>query len=832
MRFTTSLRLATVVSLALAPALAHSPHDVVTELAVSPSYAIDHTLFASLSLTDNNLFALSNDSGRSWRYIGTPMASSPPRSFAFSPAFLTDRTAFAASTSTGMWRTLDGGISWKTDNLGLPGAARDVAVSPYFENDHMVLAATDSGVYVSTDGGDSWQPSNAGLTEQHVLRVGLVADGQGGLTAFAVGFVFHLSLDGGAHWTAKGSFSKKVESLSVSPNFPVDQRVACAFGRLGLGVALSQDGGQTFQFMNDGLSDPFVEEVALANDGTLFAATDTEGCFRSDGPGSPWVLKDKGFEVLSDLTLVHNTEVVPSPDFANDGTVFEGAYEGMYRSYDRGDDWWQLNVYTQLLQRRFVFAPQFATERTLLAGDYGGAVFRYHEQAPAPQAGTAGASGTWTAPAPGAGPAGGAVGGFKDPAGPPVPPFTWDAPNAGLTSPWSSVLSASPGGLGARTLLYGYVGLFQSSDEGQTWTTANKPAPVSVVRAIGFSPDFASDQTVFIGSGTEGSYRSTNGCQKWLSLDGLPPTLATIAIAVSPGWSQDRTVYYASRNFGIWRSTDGGWQWEQLTNGLPTTNIKALVLSPDFVVDGFMLAGTYADGIWASYDRGESWSEADRGLYNTFSHIVESLAFSPDFVHDRTVFVALQNEGVWRSTDGAANWMPTGPELPAPPAEIAVSPTFAIDHTLVAGTFGGTVISRNAGDSWEPLPGFVRADDGHPAVQYSGTWTTVSSSSAFISTLATTATLGDGCALEFYGRKVTWYCDQKFDGAVVEVSVDAGTPAAVETSIDTSSHVPHAQAPLFAHDFGVPGWHVIRVEHAGPAGLMRTLRSDGFAYEW
>jgi photosystem II stability/assembly factor-like uncharacterized protein len=828
MRWTPSVCRAAALALTLAPAYAHSPHDVVLELGVSPAFAVDQTLFAAVTLTDNNIFVLSTDAGRSWTYVGTPMAAIAPRSFAFSPDFLSDRTAYAASASNGIWRTTDGGLSWHSCKVGLAGAVRDVAISPYFSSDHRLLAATDFGIYVSSNGGESWSQSNAGLTESQVLRVGLAPDGQGGLVAFATGSVFHISVDGGASWTAKGNFPKKVESLSISPNFPSDHRVAAAFGRYGQGVAVSQDGGQTFKFENLGLSDLFVEEVALANDGTMFAATDTAGCFRSAGPGQPWELKNKGFEQLSDLTFVHNTEVVPSPDFANDGLVFEGAYEGMYRSTNRGDDWWQLNVYSQLLQRRFVFSPQFATDRHILAGDYGGAVFHYFEQAPLPATGAMGGSAGGLLGGSSAGTqASGSAGLPGTQPGAAVPPWKWEALGTNLSSPWASVLAASSGQLGSRTLIYGYVGLYKSSNEGSTWVSANKPAPISVVRAVEFSPGFAADQTVFIGSGMEGAYRSTNGCQKWQELDGLPPFMLTSAIRISPGWVQDHTVFYASRNTGIWRSTDGGWQWSQVQNGLGTTNIKALGMSPAFAVDQTLLAGSYADGMWVSHDAGDSWMQTSRGLLASFSHMVESVAFSPDYEHDGTIYVALQNEGVWRTADFAESWQPTGTGLPGPPIDVSVSPTYALDGTLVVGTFGGTAISRDRGESWQPLPGYIRADDSHPSVRKQGTWSTVGAPADFCSTVTQTSAIGDWCELEFFGRNITWYCDQKVDGALARISLDGGAP----TLIDTSSHVPHPQQPLFSADLGAPAWHVLRVEHGGGSGL-RLLRSDGFAYEW
>src|SRR4030095_5421059 len=82
----------------------------------------------------------------------------------------------------------------------------------------------------------------------------------------------------------------------------------------------------------------------------------------------------------------------------------------------------------------------------------------------------------------------------------PVPPFAWDVRSTGLTGPWSSVLAASPGALGAGALVWGYSELFKSTDEALHWESANEPPGVGVVRALAFSPDFEHDGTIFIGS--------------------------------------------------------------------------------------------------------------------------------------------------------------------------------------------------------------------------------------------------------------------------------------------------------------------------------------------
>jgi hypothetical protein len=243
-----------------------------------------------------------------------------------------------------------------------------------------------------------------------------------------------------------------------------------------------------------------------------------------------------------------------------------------------------------------------------------------------------------------------------------------------------------------------------------------------------------------------------------------------------------------------------------------------------------LLAGTTDDGVWASFDAGGTWLDDNAGLPAGL-RLVESIAFSPAFAADRTVFIALQDQGVWRSTDGALTWQPTGAGLLGPPARLAVSTSFAQDRTLFAGTFGGTCVSRDAGATWEPLPGYIRADDHHPSVQYEGAWTTVGDGDACCGTLTLATTRGAATEMEFRGSHVAWFAQLAPDGAIAWVQIDCGQPMPV----DTWSATPVAQAQVFLRDFAAADWHIIRITHSGtasPGSAGFALRSDGFAWSW
>ena len=136
----------------------------VSAIGLSPNYASDSTLIVA----EGNVYK-SVDSGLTWTRA-TGMGGNDVRRFRFSPAFATDKTAFAATVNHGVFRTIDGGQTWQQLSGGLPGGQiSDVLPSQNYASDRTVYAATSGqGVYESSNAGDSWAPLPA-QPEQRVV---------------------------------------------------------------------------------------------------------------------------------------------------------------------------------------------------------------------------------------------------------------------------------------------------------------------------------------------------------------------------------------------------------------------------------------------------------------------------------------------------------------------------------------------------------------------------------------------------------------------------------------------------------------------------------------
>ena len=124
-------------------------NDATYALAASPDFARDGICFAACG---SGLYR-SADGGESWRKL---RASSElvTTAVAVSPAFAQDRSVFAA-VKGGILRSSDAGETWFTAAFPAPPPVfSSLEVSPNFERDGFLLAATmEDGVFSSTDRG-------------------------------------------------------------------------------------------------------------------------------------------------------------------------------------------------------------------------------------------------------------------------------------------------------------------------------------------------------------------------------------------------------------------------------------------------------------------------------------------------------------------------------------------------------------------------------------------------------------------------------------------------------------------------------------------------------
>ena len=218
--------------------------------------------------------------GQQWTQIGpAPLQINAEQNFqgagpdsgmvddiAIDPRGATDQTIYIATENGGIWKTLDGGTTWKPKTDFMPSNSMGaVALDP--GNLSVVYAGTGFlipqglfkgiGLYKSTDGGDSWTVIGPSfLNGAAIVRIVLPAPNT---LLVATNIGLYLSVDGGANFgnnsptfdNGGAVLGGLISDLHLDTATPTTVRAAVA----GTGIFVSTDGGQTWPtnlFLNPG----------------------------------------------------------------------------------------------------------------------------------------------------------------------------------------------------------------------------------------------------------------------------------------------------------------------------------------------------------------------------------------------------------------------------------------------------------------------------------------------------------------------------------------------------------------------------------------------------
>jgi len=242
-------------------------------------------------------------------------------------------------------KTDDGGVTWssaysssKHDGSSVSGGldvttCYRVHIDP-FDPKHIAVSYTDIGFQHSFDGGGSWVRSCAGVPRDW------------NNTCYDV--VFDPKVKGrlwsawsGTHDIPRGKMTRNPKWRSTVKG----------------GVCISDDGGKTWTPVLNGMGDDNAVTSLLMDPNSspghrvLYAAVYNKGVFRSDDDGHSWSQINNGidpntatFALALDAKGRLFVTVCPNPDHRADGNT-KGILPGaVYRSDDKGQHWFALNV--------------------------------------------------------------------------------------------------------------------------------------------------------------------------------------------------------------------------------------------------------------------------------------------------------------------------------------------------------------------------------------------------------------------------------------------------------------------------------------------------------
>jgi photosystem II stability/assembly factor-like uncharacterized protein len=234
---------------------------------------------------------------------------------------------YFGATGGGVWKTTDGGASWKnvsdkffkTSSIGAVAVADSDANVVYVGTGETAIRGSTSshgdGVYRSTDAGVTW--TNVGLSDtRQIARIRVDPRNPDVVFVAAQGHIWgpneargiYRSVDGGKTWKKVLYVDDKTGASDLAMD-PTNPRILYAAfwqvyrkpwtlqsGGTGGGIYKSTDGGDTWKKLTSGLPDGIVGKctvtVSAARPSRVWAIVEAEkgGLYRSDNGGEKWSL--------------------------------------------------------------------------------------------------------------------------------------------------------------------------------------------------------------------------------------------------------------------------------------------------------------------------------------------------------------------------------------------------------------------------------------------------------------------------------------------------------------------------------------------------------------
>jgi photosystem II stability/assembly factor-like uncharacterized protein len=632
----------------------------------------------------------STDAGKTWQHVGLEATytigrlvihpTNPDIVYVAAPGH-----EWTNNPERGVFKTTDGGKTWQkvlyvNDHVG----ANDLAMDP--QNPETLYAATwnrirlrwsdprpggEDGLFKTTDGGKSWKPINTGLPDTNYTgRIGIdlcrtkpnvlyaYVDNHspgrepppGELDSYGrprqrgiVGAEVYRTDDGGETWRKVSPADERMERFGgtygwVFSQIRVDPNDAETIYIMGLGLSKSTDGGKSYtNLFYEGLHgdhhglwiDPFDSSHLInTNDGGVNISYDGGKTWRDFHAGIPAV---QFYNVAYDFQ---------SPFWVYGSVQDQGTYRGWIPLRKPG----QAQQTTQRRRQReplprwerapggegTIIAVDPEDPNTIYSSSYYGRVERSEYK-----------NGAWTSKEI-----------YPRPAeGEPLYRGQWLA--ATMVSPHNP-----------RVIYHGFQYLFRSLNRGETWErispdlTYNNPQQQGVwPYGISFATITAVDESPFkfgvlyVGTDDGRVWVTKTSGETWTEITtGLPFNKHTWCIVASK--YDPATVYVAliGRNDDdfnpyLFKSTDYGKTWVSIAGNIPGGPVN--VVREDPKTKGILYAGTDT-GVYVSLDSGKTWAVLGTGLPTSY---VWDLAVHP---RDNALVIATNGRGMWLIDDISA----------------------------------------------------------------------------------------------------------------------------------------------------------------------------------
>jgi photosystem II stability/assembly factor-like uncharacterized protein len=221
-----------------------------------------------------------------------------------------------------------------------------------------------------------------------------------------------------------------------------------------------------------------------------------------------------------------------------------------------------------------------------------------------------------------------------------------------------------------------------------------------------------SGSTLFAGTYEIGIFRSTDNGESWTAVNsGLTTSLGrpgpcVLSLAVSGSNIFAGTGY----DQGIFLSTDNGESWKPVNSGLPVVYPLTCLAIPALIARGSCIfAGTNCEGIYLSTNNGKSWTDASFGLT---SYVCSGYTWKYDvtsFAECECDLFAGTCNGVFRLTHsekGFIKWTLVRTPVSSGFENWDYTILAVNEKNIFAAKFYGIFLSSDNGASWKPTDTF------------------------------------------------------------------------------------------------------------------------------
>ena len=770
---------------------AHLPHDDVDLLAVSPNYHEDNMVMMAVR---NNLLQ-SKDGGERWgRMINGLNYSSKLSSIAIPDDFKESRTIFVSTEKSGIFKSMDAGQTW-TQIAKSPGnyTINQIFIPHYFELDQMLfLTSQEGGCFtMKGDGTEIKEVQNSKeIVVSSIVEGSAVPDKKLIIGDTKGNLYFYNGAQNMLTPIMQIPGIGAITTIAHIPEWQSEDAIIIGSEKGGL---LKGRLGKSFEKISGIPSDKPIMTVAFSpdyrNDSKVFVSTWNEAVFISEDGGDHWKKNSKGLKTdvqADEGKLPHFRDIKFSSNFAIDKTLFMDAFCGIFRSVDGGSTWREMETFPAGTIVSLDVSPDYQNSQKVIFSTYAGGAFSLDSTY----------GNAWDILNYGIG-----FGAIRRTAIGFSPNYAKD--NTLFATTNNKLLISRNSGkswedYNIRNIRWCpeiiekwfKIGKFSKTEFGRPWV------PISVT----LSPDFASDQTIFLGLRKHGVIRSING-GKSFHVCWQNGKHEADSIVISPDFANDGTVFIGSpADSGVYRSTDRGKTWSESGSGLSFENNKVLLaISPNFKVDKTLFAGTTA-GLFKSNDKGESWQHIKKS--SDQDGYVEAIAVSPNYGRDQEMIISIRGRGLFKTIDGGKNFRQIGrrflaennagtlfygfPERSTP---IKYSPSYAEDKTIYATSGVELFISTDGGENWSKILRPVRYEDIRDDViiydqdqDWHRRWSPEEFSNTNISATCITQAQKKGATATypFYGTGVCWIGTQSQDQGIANIYIDGKLYSAID----------------------------------------------------